>query len=118
MAQFQELQMPERIVRQGRKLRRLLAENPLDPDRPFPDEFITRYFNTMPFQLQRELIESANAGARQRPIDVRRYPGGLSNARPDPHDRKICAVCRLILNRALLRRTGGRCPKCGMLVRL
>ena len=118
MVNFPELQMPNRIRRQGRKLQRLLTENELDPDRPFPQEFLIKHFNGMPFQLQRELIESQNTGRRYKPIDVRKYPGGLNNASPDPHDRKICPTCYLILNRALLRRTGTRCPKCGTLLRL
>src|SRR5208337_2382136 len=102
----------DRITRRGRKLQRLLEGNPLDPDRPFPQSMLIKHFNTMPLQLQKELIESANQGAKQKPIDVRKYPGGLNNAQPDPHDRKICPVDFLILNRALLRATGGICPKC------
>ena len=116
--QFPELAMPDRIIRPGRKLQRLLQNNELDPDRPFPLSMLMPHFNTMPFQLQRELIESANQGARQKPIDVRKYPGGLNNANPDPHDRKICPVDFLILNRALLRRTGGVCPKCGCRIQI
>lgn len=116
--QFPELPMPDLITRRGRKLERLLQNNTLDPDRPFPRSMLIQHFNTMPFPLQRELIESANQGARQKPIDVRKYPGGLTNAAPDPHDRKICPVDFLILNRALLRKTGNRCPKCGCLIKL
>jgi hypothetical protein len=99
----------------GTKLTKLLADNPLDPDRPFPDDLLMPNFTRMPYETQRMLIESQNTGRKYKPLDPRKYPGlKQSGVQVDPKLQKVCPVCFMVIKKWQLQRFfGGTCPKCG-----
>ena len=102
------------------RLRKLLAENTLDPDRLMPEGFLYEHFSHLPFESQKIMIERSNPRKHYRPLDIRKYPRlKQSGVVLDPHRQLVCPTCYMILQRdAVNRYFGGRCPKCGTLLRL